>query len=297
MGNQQGISKDDINVIIDSSNLKLKEPLGEGSLGKVYRAEWTSATGTQVVAAKKLKTVTLKQEDVEYLCRIQDKNVNGYLGMVVSPAILVTELGANGTLFDFLRKQRPKGRLQASQICTWMLHVCSAVKFVQKLSGVQADVKSPNYVISFEHVLKLCDLQSASEPLSKSPPENKIKWMAPELYVKKIRVPKSDVYSCGIVFREILTCEPPWERMSKGDVHLKVGGSRKLRPVIPNDVDDTLRDLLTECWKEDPDARPDIAAVKKRVKKIIAKGCNICKYLYDLQITGVYWGRDALTTL
>ncbi|XP_072015120.1 uncharacterized protein [Amphiura filiformis] len=291
MGNAESLPQGDgnNNNFIQSSNLKLQGLLGEGSIGGVYRAELTTGNDVHIVAAKKLKYAQFKNIDINYLCGIRHKNVVSYLGLVtdIKPPMMAMELGVNGSLYDYLRKQRPKGRLSAIQAGTWMSQVAGAVKFIQSLRNIEAEVKSPNFMIFAENQLKLGDFHPpSSQTLSSNPPEQKIKWMAPEMYKEKQRFPKSDVFSCGIVFWEILTCEPPFEGMSRGDVQYKVAGTQQLRPEIPSDCGDALRQLLVDCWRQAPASRPDIAAVKSRVKDIVAKGCKISTKLepvHDVQ--------------
>ena len=282
MGNAESLALGDTNNnnLISSSNLKLKASLGEGSVGGVFRAELTTGNTIQVVAARKLPQASYKQVDINYLCGIRHKNVVSYLGLVTdaNPPMIVMELGANGSLYDYLRKHRSKGRLPSSQICAWMSQVAGSIKFIHGLRDIEAEVKSSNFLIFAENVLKLGDFHPPSnQPLIANPTEQKIRWLAPEVYKEKKRSQKSDVFSCGIVFWEIVTSEVPFEGMTRGDIQYRVAGSHQLRPTIPPDCDDAIRQLLTDCWRQDPAARPDIANVKSRVKDIIAKGGKICK--------------------
>jgi len=84
-------------------------------------------------------------------------------------------------------------------------------------------------------------------------------WMAPEVMDAKPYTHKADVFSYGIVLYEILSRTTPYLGMSATQI---VAGvlSRRERPDLTKISDDCpieLRDLMIQCWDQDPDQRPD----------------------------------------
>lgn len=80
-----------------------------------------------------------------------------------------------------------------------------------------------------------------------------------------------DAYSYGVMLWECVTGRVPWEWMAN---HLQVifavavEGSRLPLPDASEScgVTEELRDLVLECWKEEPDSRPRFKDVVQRVE-------------------------------
>ena len=62
----------------------------------------------------------------------------------------------------------------------------------------------------------------------------------------------------------------PWENLNMGDIEIKVRAGE--RPTFPRPVPHVvphvkaMKDLMTACWHQDPDERPDMKKILKRIK-------------------------------
>ncbi|CAH1965088.1 unnamed protein product [Acanthoscelides obtectus] len=110
-------------------------------------------------------------------------------------------------------------------------------------------------------------------------------WTAPELLRLDHKPPqgtqKGDVYSFGIIMHEIIVREGVFYLDDHMDARVKCEQVKKgpddnrrvLRPFIPTskayDPDDKTEvlQLMKKCWSEDPDLRPDFAAIKNQLNK------------------------------
>jgi hypothetical protein len=97
-------------------------------------------------------------------------------------------------------------------------------------------------------------------------------WMAPELFTSQQYTNKVDLYAYAILLWEMQTETAPFKGMSGMQIGIAVS-RRGERPKLPDDVPGELRELITSCWAQDPEARPSF----DDVVKAFAKG-NI---LYD----------------
>lgn len=69
-----------------------------------------------------------------------------------------------------------------------------------------------------------------------------------------------DVHSFGILFWEILTGTVPFKDVDK-DKFFREVVDLGCRPKIPETLPAVLSNLLTDCWKKDPAARPSFGRI------------------------------------
>jgi serine/threonine protein kinase len=104
-------------------------------------------------------------------------------------------------------------------------------------------------------------------------------YSAPEVYFGDAFTTKADVYSVGIIFWELavrcLTKEyaMPYseypELVFDFQIIIQVAKHEK-RPTIPSACPKDYRDLITACWAQTADARPEIPSVLARLEEMIA---------------------------
>ena len=86
----------------------------------------------------------------------------------------------------------------------------------------------------------------------------------------------SDVYSFAITLWEILHRKIPWEGLTRDEIRQKVVANS--RPTISDRLqavgtEDTklvfMRELIKECWQQNPIARPDFRTIAKQRKTVM----------------------------
>eukprot|EP01097_Dermamoeba_algensis_P001982 TRINITY_DN1780_c0_g1_i4.p1 TRINITY_DN1780_c0_g1~~TRINITY_DN1780_c0_g1_i4.p1 ORF type:complete len:746 (+),score=238.60 TRINITY_DN1780_c0_g1_i4:68-2239(+) len=134
------------------------------------------------------------------------------------------------------------------------------------------DIKSSNFLISFDWKLKLTDFGAAIFKGSERDATSVINttnyqlaWTAPEIFTGENYSEKSDVYSYSVVLFEIATRKQPWEEFLKPEEQnqVKVAVSEGKRPNIPSDVPDDFRRLIEQGWEQDSNKRPNMNTVLK----------------------------------
>ena len=101
--------------------------------------------------------------------------------------------------------------------------------------------------------------------------------MAPEFLHKRVFTEKSDVYSYGILFWEIMNRDTLPFKNIDNNTFLCGDGSREKRPEINENMDKELKNLMKNCWHSDPNSRPTMAQVVLELEKLIELEENIDK--------------------
>lgn len=81
---------------------------------------------------------------------------------------------------------------------------------------------------------------------------------------------KVDVYSFAVCFYELVTGIEPFEELTTAQILAKVvhnGG----RPEIPPNmvISESIINLMTKCWRDDPKARPDFKVIMSEMDDLI----------------------------
>ncbi|OMO53380.1 hypothetical protein COLO4_36760 [Corchorus olitorius] len=105
------------------------------------------------------------------------------------------------------------------------------------------------------------------------------RWMAPELYStvtlrqgeKKHYNHKVDAYSFAIVLWELLHNKLPFEGMSNLQAAY-AAAFKNVRPSAEN-LPEELAIILTSCWKEDPNARPNFSQIIQMLLNYLSSIC------------------------
>ncbi|XP_022886889.1 serine/threonine-protein kinase HT1-like [Olea europaea var. sylvestris] len=136
-----------------------------------------------------------------------------------------------------------------------------------KLSNLLVFFYPENLLLTADHkTVKLADFglareESLTEMMTAE--TGTYRWMAPELYStvtlrhgeKKHYNHKVDAYSFAIVLWELIHNKLPFEGMS----NLQAAYAAAFKNVRPNadDLPEDLASIVTSCWKEDPNERPN----------------------------------------
>ncbi|RHZ35955.1 protein kinase [endosymbiont GvMRE of Glomus versiforme] len=90
-------------------------------------------------------------------------------------------------------------------------------------------------------------------------------YMAPEYLRNKQYTQAADIYSFGIMAYEVLTGLPPYPNVAH-DVHLSFKICDGLRPKFNVRIPQLLYELISSCWDANPEKRPKIGEVYKKLQ-------------------------------
>ncbi|KAK4789138.1 hypothetical protein SAY86_020457 [Trapa natans] len=241
---------------ISWEELHIKERVGAGSFGTVYRAVWHGS--------------------VAIMKRVRHPNVVLFMGAVTKRPHLsiVTEYLPRGSLFRLIHSPASGEILDQRRCLRMALDVAKGLNYLHNLSPpiVHWDLKSPNLLVDRNWTVKVCDFGlsrfKASTFISAKSAAGTPEWMAPEFLRGEPSNEKSDIYSFGVILWELVTLKQPWSGHSAAQVVGAVAFQNR-RLIIPENTSPMLSSIMESCWADDPKQRPSFASIVESLKKLL----------------------------
>lgn len=180
---------------------------------------------------------------------------------------------SHGDLHTILRKN--------SQL-TWIQRVQFAIDAAKGMAYLHSldppvlhrDLKGVNLLIDDNFTVRIADFG-----LSKALPEcvssrsssalGTLNWLAPEVLSQECSyTTKADIFSFGMVMFEIATNSTPFSGLSPLQIVRSLDCGR--RPTIPDNICDDYARLISKCWAQDYNMRPEfdeILVILENIKK------------------------------
>ncbi|XP_066029968.1 fibroblast growth factor receptor 3-like [Pocillopora verrucosa] len=286
------VEMDQLNVNTDgweitADRLNLREHIGKGAFGSVWRAllgRSRGRPGNRTVAAKcylpisgeKGRKALLREiELLKLFGREGHENVVKFIGCVTVGAqpILIIEYLWRGDLLGYLRKSRGVfdqyhhgvggvDHLTTYDMVLFAKQIAHGMTFLASRGIIHRDLAARNILLDEHRVCKLTDFGLSYQDFKYGPGNAKkgcipIKWTAPEIlfgHVEQLST-KSDVWSYGIVLYEIFTVGGiPYEGWSQSTTMKKIEEGYRLPK--PEHIDDSLYAVMLNYWKYESASRP-----------------------------------------
>jgi serine/threonine protein kinase len=267
--------------------------MGSGAFGTVFHGRWR---GTDV-AIKRIKNSCFMYPSsdtdkliVEFwreaaiLSKLHHPNVLAFYGIVNNgpggTLATVTEFMASGSLKKvLLRKEK---FLDRRRRITLAMDVAIGMEYLHSKDIIHFDLKCDNLLVNLNDpsrpICKVADFglsKVKQTTMVSGGMRGTLPWMAPEMleWSSNMVSTKVDVYSFGIIMWEILTGQEPYAGMHHGGV---IGGilSNTLRPTVPASCDPQWRELMEQCWSNEPDKRPTFTEVVSRLRLMLEANQN-----------------------
>lgn len=245
------------------------EVLGHGSFGSVFKGKYASAS----VAIKVLNPDSNEfyKDEVRIMTQLRHPNIVSFYGYCDTPQCIVMEYMPEGSLYGVLHNNKKD--------LPWMvririaLNMAAGLEFLHKRKVLHKDIKSGNVLLDAQQIAKLSDFGLSKHKVEHPTKEKvgSILWMAPELHLEKgaIYTEKSDVYSLGMTFFELVTCKLPYANESLNVIpHLVLHG---VHEPIPEPCPPTFKQLIEQCWAVTPEARPSASEIAKDLAEELRK--------------------------
>ncbi|KAL4858866.1 Mitogen-activated protein kinase kinase kinase dlk-1 [Chlorella vulgaris] len=283
--------------VIDYEELSFGKLLGAGAEGAVYAA-WLLETP---VAVKKFERAEDSLHEVEmYLQLGSHDNVVALRGLCQHEGsmFLVLEYCPRGTL-DVMLHHSAKNPWDHSKLLPLVRSIARGMHYLHSRSILHRDLKPANIFVGHGQMMKIGDFGmsriAATHP--DTPPNLRrltpgtvgtVQYSAPELINEDMRPStademewalKLDVWSFGVTLWEILARRRPFEGLSQNAVQAQWMSdpyAARLPPVkLPENIDRTgkhiyrgLSDLIEDCTRLDPYARPSSRDILMRLKSL-----------------------------
>ncbi|XP_062223846.1 protein STRUBBELIG-RECEPTOR FAMILY 8-like [Phragmites australis] len=275
--------------------------LGEGSLGRVYKADFPNG---KVLAVKKIDSaaLSLQEEDnfleaVSSMSRLRHPNIVPLTGYCVEHGqrLLVYEYIGSGTLHDMLHFSD-----EMSRKLTWNIRVrialgaARALEYLHEVclpSVVHRNFKSSNILLDEEHNPHLSDCGLAAlTPNTERQVSTEVVasfgYSAPEFAMSGIYTVKSDVYSFGVVMLELLTGRKPLDssrerseqslvRWATPQLHDIDALAKMVDPALngmyPAKSLSRFADIIALCVQPEPEFRPPMSEVVQQLVRLMQR--------------------------
>ena len=214
--------------------------------------------------------IKLRHENVINIVKVsKDEHTPHFIMEFFPSGALRSKLIGNNKDMAFLKENNRKIFRQAS----------TALAYMHSNGWVHCDVKADNLLVNAAGQLRLIDFA-----ISKRVPTGFAKWfyrrgkaqgtpsfMAPEQARSEMPDPRSDIYSLGATFYELLTGRPPFRGSSVQDLLEKQVAAKPDSPQMYNpDVSDEMSALVLKMLAKKKEARPqtchDVMIALRKIK-------------------------------
>ncbi|KAM1204949.1 hypothetical protein ACFX2G_005919 [Malus domestica] len=268
--------------------------IGQGGYGKVYKG--TLADGT-VVAIKRAQEGSLQGEkefltEIELLSPLNHRNLVSLVGYCDEEGeqMLVYEFISNGTLRDHLSAARSKEPLGFEMRLRIALGSAKGIRYLHTEANppiFHRDIKTSNILLDSKFIAKVADFglsRLAPVPDFEGTVPAHIStvvkgtpgYLDPEYFLTHKLTDKSDVYSLGVVFLELLTGMRPISHgknivrevniaFQSGMIFSVTDGRMGS---YPSECVEKFLSLALKCCEDDTDARPSMAEVVRELENM-----------------------------
>jgi serine/threonine-protein kinase len=207
------------------SKYVLEQELGAGGMGRVYRARLVGEAGFErPVVIKKLLDgtdlglISLFVEEARRYAVLDHENIGRIFDFerIDNDLCIVLEFIDGWSLSEFIDRHLILDKLPPAELVVFIVsRVCRGLQYVyERAAIVHRDISPSNIMMTREGTVKLIDFGIAARSGTRS--ENlvgKPSYMAPEVIASMNMDNRSDIFSLGSVFYEMLTLD----RLFKAD--------------------------------------------------------------------------------
>ncbi|KAL4313064.1 hypothetical protein GQ457_01G035990 [Hibiscus cannabinus] len=277
-----------------TDNFNSSTQIGQGGYGKVYKGSLSDKT---VVAIKRAEEGSLQGQkefltEIELLSRLHHRNLVSLVGYCDEEGeqMLVYEFMPNGTLRDWL-SAKTKRNLNFGMRLRIALGSAKGILYLHTEANppvFHRDIKASNILLDSHLSAKVSDFGlSRLAPVQEEDGDvpNHVStvvkgtpgYLDPEYFLTHKLTDKSDVYSLGVVFLELLTgMQPIWHGKN---IVREVNTAHESGMVLslmdsrmgwyPSECMERMVSLALSCCNDNPEKRPSMLEVVRQLEYIL----------------------------
>jgi serine/threonine-protein kinase len=261
-------SLDSEEAMPEEAKYKVLQELGAGGMGTVFKGLLIGQAGFQrPIVIKKLRDaqdpghVKLFVDEARRYAVLDHENIGRIFDFerVAGERSIILEYIDGWSLVDYLERHRDLDRLPDIELSVFIVsRVCRALQYVfEKAAIVHRDVSPSNIMMTREGTVKLIDFGIATHSGTRdSSLSGKPAYMAPEMVVELRADNRSDLFSLGAVFFEMLTGERLFSGKTTAQVLEQVIAGQNPSPRTFNPhIPDGVMAILRRALQRDPSRR------------------------------------------
>lgn len=277
---------------IPFDDVQIKEKIGEGRFGSVYKGSWHGSVAVKMLNMDHIddrKTLETFKQEVATFRKTRHENLVLFMGACMKPPKLaiITSLCKGMTLYRHIHLRKDKFNL--NRISGIALQICQGMGYLHARGIVHKDLKTKN--IFYENgkvvitdfglfsVTKLCQGNRKGDWLTI--PQGWLCYLAPEV-VRCLRADNqhdaddlpfataSDIYAFGTVWYELLCGEWPFRGQPSESIIWQV--AKGIKQSLANiQASQDIKDFLMVCWSYKPQDRPAFAKLQVQLQRLPKK--------------------------
>lgn len=284
--------------LVDLNDFKVTKKIKSGGYGNVYHIQ--NKKTKKEYAAKILVTEDdtqnkiLINREIGIMIRLQHPTIIKFYGYSLKDfddqnnVTIIMDFAKNGSLATLLQNVK-KGLVDQTYDNTSrqkiLVGVAYAMMYLHQNRIIHRDLKPGNVLIDEFFNPQITDFglskiyqndHSQSQTQAYGTPI----YMAPEVVRGDRYNGKADVYSFAILMFEVITDSEPYPAFQKGKMSLFQFNSKvineKMRPEFTVPVKESLKQLIVQCWSDNPDDRPTFEEIFNKI------AFNIEESVYDI---------------
>ena len=203
----------------------IQSKLGSGKFGKVYRVQNKENGGVyamKCVNTEKASDIEIKNE-ISIQTGLHHPNIIELIESITNSkrCYLILEY-APIELFNLLTD---RGRFTIERSCSYVLSICSAMRYLHEHQIIHRDIKPENLLLSLDGTIKLTDFGLAKKTnidLRAKTWCGTDEYLAPEVILQITYDNRVDIWGIGILFYEFLTGVTPFVNESTRKIHKNI---------------------------------------------------------------------------
>ncbi|HEX4947569.1 MAG TPA: serine/threonine-protein kinase [Blastocatellia bacterium] len=250
---------------IFSKEYRIVDVIGEGGMGRVYRALQTSCNrvvAVKVLTASDPKAIQRALNEARIQQGLRHSNIVEFYEQVEwdGRPCLVMEYVEGVTLAEQLKR----GAMPVAQALAVFRQVVSAVAYIHDHDIVHRDIKAANIRLTSDGRAKLLDFGIAKNELTPHLTQTgfvvgTVEYLAPEQINSGRADERSDIWALGVLLFEMVTGKVPFTAKTFGTLYQQINrASFTLPPELP--IPRNVAKLIARCLKKDPADRFQSAA-------------------------------------
>ena len=228
---------------------EIRDVIGQGGMGKIYKAVEPKSGKTviikQLMVTNKATIEKRFQREADLMSSFSHRNIVKVFDIFkVAKFLYISMEYVHGMTLDDLIKKHKKMSVTAATLV--LLEICRGLRYAHQKNIIHRDMKPDNILLARKGEVKLCDFGIATaQPGSDEGLTNTgvimgtPAFMSPEqLFSTKHVDRRSDIYSLGVLFYQMLTGEQAFPSTFSSETIAKIRkgkyvAAHKLNPEIP----------------------------------------------------------------